>query len=98
MTINAAFTNRTTDGISSSFAIETDKATVQVEADSVMNGARIEIELCSANTAGKFTSAGEDAVIKNPGVRVVTAPSGYFIRLRQAGSVSGTSINATITT
>lgn len=98
MTVNAAFTNRTTDGVSTSFALATEKATVQVEADSVMNGARIEIELCSVNTDAKFTSAGEGAVIFSPGVRVVTAPAGHFIRLRQAGSVSGTSINATITT
>lgn len=99
MTINAALTAQTSDGVSSGYAIgASGQAKVQVNGDSIMNGARIEIEECSVDTSAKYCFAGDDAVLTNPGTRVVVAPEGYYIRVRQAGSRTGTSITVTITT
>lgn len=103
MSVNPAFTNRTTNGASSGYALSGSTAVVEVQKDSLMGDAYVVIQACSADTDAKYSSVegeGSDGVMRSPGTRIVTLAAGYYVRLVVGGvsSANPTSINATITT
>jgi hypothetical protein len=99
MTINAAFAARTTNGTSTGYVTASTMATVEVQKDSVFNGAVVIVECCSADTDAKYApiDSGE-AYIRYAGVRTVTVSTGMYLRLRLGDAAAGTSINANIIT
>lgn len=101
MTANAAFTAKDEDGVSTGYQVgASGKAAVQVDANSVWDGAQIEIEVCHENTSAKYSFVGTNGVIhaNDPEPRLLPLPEGYWVRLKQTGSGENTSITATITT
>ena len=98
MTVNAAFTARTTNGVSSGYALTGQVAIVQVEADSVMGGAAITVEACSVDTTGKYTPCNFTGTLTSAGLVAVPLIAGYYVRARLSGASATTSVNVTITT
>lgn len=99
MTINAAFSARTTNGASSGYATESTIATIEIQKDSVFNGAVVIVECCSADTDAKYAPIDSDeAHIRYIGTRTVTVSTGMYLRLRLGDAAAGTSINANIIT
>lgn len=96
MAINAAFTARTTDGVSSGYAMEGDTAVVLIHNDSVMAGAEVSIEACSADTNGKYVAIDHLGLMTQPGCRTVTLKTGMYLRVRAAKGGASMSLNVDI--
>lgn len=90
------FSARTTDGVSSGVAATGDKVIVEVQNDSVMDGAELTIEVCSVDTTGKYSPVGYKAVMKSPSVLDVSVVTGMYVRVRQSKSGAATSTNVVL--
>jgi len=80
MAATSLFSARTTDGVSTGVAATGTKVIIEVQNDSVMDGALVTIEMCSVDTTGKYSPVGYAAVLKNPGVLDVSVVSGMYVR------------------
>lgn len=74
-------------------ASHTGPCTVFAEADSVFDGATVELQAAVADTAGKYATVGVPAQLKAPGAVAVNIQGTYFLRGFIAGAGSSTSIN-----
>lgn len=96
MAATALFSARTTDGVSSGVEATGDKVIIEVQNDSVMDGAELTIEMCSADTTGKYAPVGYAVLMKSPIVYNVATVAGMFVRVRQARSGAATSTNVVL--
>jgi len=93
MTVNAAFNARTTNGASSGYELAEDTCVALLHNDSVMSGAEVSIEACSADTAGKYVPLDVIGTLTKPGVRTLTLKAGMFVRAVAAKGGSTMSLN-----
>jgi len=96
MAATSLFSARTTDGVSTGVAATGTKVIIELQNDSVMDGAQITIELCSVDTTGKYSPVGYKAVMKSPSVLDVSVVAGMYVRVRQSKSGTATSTNVVL--
>jgi len=95
---NAAFTARTTDGVSTGYELESDSCVVFVHGDSVMGGAEVHVEAATANTSEEFAPLSYIGVITGATAVTVTLKTGMFVRARVARAGVSTSVNVDVVT
>lgn len=99
MALNNALVAQTSDTVSSGYLMLTDTCVVELQNDSVFNKAtEVQVEACSVDTAAKYVPLGFIGVLRSPCCITVTLKAGMYVRLKQRGSVTGTSINGNIIT
>lgn len=71
--------------------------TVMVQNDSVMDGAKVHIQIAAADTAGDYAPAGREAIFSQPGAVAIDAQGTYYLRAVIAGAGANTSITCETT-
>lgn len=98
MAINNAFVAQTTNATSSVYTFVDSRVIVEIDNQSVMNGARVVIQTSAVNTAAKFYRTSPGIVMTSPGARTIELKAGMFIRLVLENAGASTSVNANIIT
>jgi hypothetical protein len=91
MALETLQTDKTTDGVTSGVAI-VGSFTIIIPKDSVFNGAWIEVEVATSDTADDYGPPDDEARFIGPGSKVFDMTGTNYVRIKQSYSAYDTSI------